>query len=427
MAKHVCVSNACFAIIYFIKAIQFMDHKEEVMSVLQRICAELDEFTTTDTNTALLGGYTGVALFYAYYYQLTGRDEHLEKVYEIIEKCLQALSEEPMNGSHCSGVAGVSWCIQHLTDMGFIETDDAVDTFTDIDVLIGDFMVSELTEGRNDFLHQGLGPALYFLARLPAATAVAQLESLVQHLEKTAIRLPGGIAWKDHFSSKSQEHKEQQLFNLGLAHGNPAIIDILARCYEKGIARETALPLIEESIQWLRSTRNKAGSVEQSFYPVIVDANNEVMGEAHSRLGWCYGDLGIATMLWNTGKRLQRSDYQQEAKEMLQHISRHRDEKNGAVHDACLCHGSAGIAHILQQVGLAANDTVLLEASSRWLQTTLQMNTWADGAAGFKLYHHPDYISSYNVLEGIAGIGLSLISFADSEIKPAWGTCMLIV
>ena len=404
-----------------------MNHKEDTIAVLQRICEELDSFITEDTNTGLLGGYTGIALFYAYYYQLTGKEEHLDKVYEIIEKCLQALAEEPMNGSHCSGIAGVSWCIQHLTEMGLIEADDTADTFADIDVLIADFMVSELQEGRNDFLHQGVGPALYFLERLPAATAVTQLQNLVLQLEKTAIRLPGGIAWKDHFSSKSQEHKEQNLFNLGLAHGNPAIIDILARCYEKGIARETALPLIEGSVQWLLGTRNEPGIAEQSLYPVIVDANNQVMGEAHSRLGWCYGDLGIATMLWNTGKRVGRSDYQQEAQEMFRHISLHRNVKNGAVNDACLCHGSAGIAHILQQVGLAANDTALLNASGDWWRTTLQMNTWSDGPAGFKFYHHPDYISSHNVLEGIAGVGLSLISFVNTEIKPAWGTCMLIV
>jgi lantibiotic biosynthesis protein len=404
-----------------------MDHKEEAMVVLQRICTELDSYVTIDTNTGLLGGYTGVALFYAYYYQLTGKEEHLDKVYEIIEKCLQALAEEPMNGSHCSGIAGVSWCIQHLTEMGFIEADETSDTFTDIDVLIADFMVSELAEGRNDFLHQGLGSALYFLERLPAATAVTQLQNLVQQLEKTAIRLPGGIAWKDHFSNKSQQHKEQDLFNLGLAHGNPAIIDILARCYEKGIAREATLPLITTGIQWLMGTRNKPGDATQSLFPVLVDAGNKAMGEAHSRLGWCYGDLGIATMLWNTGRRLGRNDYQQEAHQMYRRMALHRNAKNGAVNDACLCHGSAGIAHIFQQVGLATNDATLLDASGDWLQMTLHMNNWPDGAAGYKFYHHPDYISSHNVLEGIAGIGLSLISFVDTEIKPAWGSCMLIV
>jgi lantibiotic modifying enzyme len=404
-----------------------MDHKEEALSILQRICTELDTFIEEDTNTGLLGGYTGVALFYAYYYQLTGNEEHLDKIYTIIEKCLQALSEEPMNGSHCSGIAGISWCIQHLSEMGFIEAGDTVDTFADIDLLVTDFMEAELREGRNDFLHQGVGSALYFLERLPAEAAVKQLESLVQHLEKSAMKLPGGIAWKDHFSSKSQENKEQHLFNLGLAHGNPAIIDILSRCYEKNIARETALPLIEESIQWLLQIQNEQGAGDHSMFPVLVDDSNKVIGDSHSRLGWCYGDLGIATMLWNVSNRLQRNDYREEALRMFRQIASYRDEKNGAVNDACLCHGSAGVALIFQQVGLTAGDPDLLEAAKRWLQTTLKINTWADGPAGFKFYHHPDYVISHNVLEGIAGIGLALISFADEDIKPGWGASMLIV
>ena len=67
-----------------------MDQQQEATAVLQRICAALDPFILEDTNTSLLGGYTGVALFYAYYYQLTGKEEHLDNVHYIIEKCLRA-------------------------------------------------------------------------------------------------------------------------------------------------------------------------------------------------------------------------------------------------------------------------------------------------------------------------------------------------
>lgn len=403
-----------------------MDQQQAATAVLQKICAALDPFILEDTNTSLLGGYTGIALFYAYYYQLTGREEHLDNVHYIIDKCLQALSEEPMNGSHCSGIAGVAWCIKHLVAMGFIEADDTEDIFTDIDPLVAEFMTAELAEERNDFLHHGLGTALYFLERLPAPIAAAQLENLVTRLEESAITLPGGIAWKDHFSSKSQQHPDENLFNLGLAHGVPAIISVLARCYEKGIAKERTRRLINSSVQWLLRTRNTGTANTHSRFPTIVNAANEAMGDAHSRLGWCYGDLGIAAMLQGVGKRLDNRVYQEEARQLFNHITNYRNLKNGAVHDGCLCHGSAGIAHILQQAGLSTADPALLNASRKWWQHTLEMNTWDDGPAGYKFYHHPDYISSHNVLEGIAGIGLSLISFVDNNIKPAWGECMLI-
>ena len=403
-----------------------MDYKKAATLALQQICKELDSYIANDSNTGLLGGYTGCALFYAYYYQLTGKEEHLYKIHDVIGKCLQALSEEPMNGSHCSGIAGVSWCIQHLTSLGFIEAGDREEVFSDIDMLVGDFMETELKNGRNDFLHQGLGTALYFLERMPSDNARKQLERMVQHLHASAITLPGGVAWKDHFSGSSQQHQDQDLFNLGLAHGVPAIIAVLARCHEKGITPELVTPLIESSMQWLKGTQNTAGLPGQSMYPVMMNAANKPMGEIHSRLGWCYGDLGIAATLQGTGRRLQKSGYQDDAFRVFHHIATHRNAKNGAVHDACLCHGSAGIAHILQQAGLAANDTQLLGAAREWLEITLKMNAWPDGPAGYKFYHHPHYINSHNILEGIAGIGLSLISFVDTRINPAWGECLLI-
>jgi lantibiotic modifying enzyme len=403
-----------------------MDHKAKVESMLEQISDELDRFVTNDTNIGLLGGYTGCALFYAYYYQITSRDEHLDKVHEIMGKCLEALSEEVLDGSHCSGIAGIAWCIQHLIKMGFIEEEDMIDAFGDIDSVVGDFMEMELSAGRNDFLHQGVGTALYFLERCPDATAIRYLENLVIHLKDTAVILPGGISWKDQFSISSQEQVDRDLFNLGLAHGVPAIIAVLARIYEKGIAVDMVRPLIEDSVKWLLATEKKDGENGQSLYPVLVDAANEVVNNAHSRLGWCYGDLGIATMLWGTGERLQRDDYKAAAHHIFSNIAQHRDVKNGAVHDACICHGSAGIAHIMQQAAIATGDPVLNESAIHWLQTTLQMNTWEDGPAGFKFYHHPAYASSHNVLEGIAGIGLALIGFLDSSVKPDWENSLLI-
>lgn len=403
-----------------------MDQREAAMLLLRRICGELDQFITTGAHAGLLGGYTGAALFYAYYFQLTGEEQHLDKAAAVVEKCLSALSDTPMDGSHCNGLSGIAWCLQHLGAIGLLDTADTADAFTEIDAGVADFMAAELEGGQNDFLHQGLGGALYFLERWPAMEAAAPLEGLIQHLEDTALTLTGGIAWKDNFSSASEANKDQDLFNLGLAHGVPAIIAVLARCYEKNIARHRVLPLLDGSISWLLQTRNLASPVGQSLFPTLVNASGDVAGAAHSRLGWCYGDLGIAATLLGAGHRLQRGDYQHEALQVFRQVARERNVKNGAVHDACMCHGSAGIAHILQQAGLYYGDEQLLSASQYWWKTTLEMNTWADGPAGFKFYHHPDFVSSHNMLEGITGIGLSLISFADTSIKPAWQESLLI-
>ncbi|MBC9929450.1 lanthionine synthetase C family protein [Chitinophaga qingshengii] len=402
-----------------------MNHKEEISTVLENISRELDVFTANDNNAGLLGGYTGCALFYAYYYQHTSGDEHLNKVLMIMEKSIQALAEQPMNGSFCGGVAGVGWCVQHLTQMGFIEEDELEDAFGEIDGMVADFMEETLSAGKNDFLHEGLGTALYFLERpLPVAKPV--LERLVGYLASSAHRYPAGITWKDVFSSRSEQYKTTDLYNLGLAHGVPAILAILGRIYEKGIARDTARRLIEEGISWLMTTRKSEKEDGESLFPVLKDASGNSVGDVHSRLGWCYGDLGIATMLLGAGKRLQRADYTETALTIFHDVAKHRNEKNGAVYDACLCHGSAGIAHILQQAAMATGDPAIEKAAANWLQITLGMNTWQDGPAGYKFFHHPDYHNSYNVLEGIAGVGLSLLGFLQPDVKPGWNNSLLI-
>ncbi|MFY0255492.1 lanthionine synthetase C family protein [Chitinophaga sp. 30R24] len=403
-----------------------MNDKKTAVQVLQQICKELDQFTSENKYAGLLGGYTGSALFYAYYYQLTSNEIYLERTYHIVQRSLQALSEEGLNGSHCSGIAGIGWTLLHLAELELIAQTDLDDAFAEVDQLLAAFMETEIREGRTDFLHQGLGVALYFLHRLPAPIAQTQLAQLVQQLASQSFPLTTGIAWKDHFSSISQEAPTHHLFNLGLAHGVPSIIAILARIYENGIARTTVSPLITQSIDWLWSTRKASSAPDNSLFPVIVDELGINAGQAQSRLGWCYGDLGIATMLWGVGERLSQAAYKAYAHDIFRHIAQHRNRRNGAVHDACLCHGSAGIAHILQQAAIHTNDVLLQQSADEWWHITLQMNTWTDGPAGYKFYSHPEYIASYNMLEGITGIGLALISFLEEEIKPAWNASMLI-
>lgn len=403
-----------------------MDQAKQTGKVLQQISQELDSFIEQEPHPGLLNGYSGTALFYAYYYNLTGKKKHLQKVHQVLLKSVQALSEEELILSHCSGVAGIAWCIQHLMQAGFAEGDGMQDIFEEADDILGSFMESDLRDNNYDFLHQGLGMTLYFLERLPHAKASQYLNEVVMHLEKTAMVNANGISWKDHFSRTSQELGNQDCFNLGLAHGVPAIITILGMIYEKGIATDTALALIDRSVSWLLAVQNKPESGVTSLYPGLVGTNNEAIHGKQSRLGWCYGDLGIAITLWNTGQRTQNQQYLQAAYNIFEHTLKHRDSKNGSVNDACLCHGSAGIAQIFRRASLAGGDPLLLQGAGHWTQQTLQMNTWKDGAAGYKFYNHPSYENCYNLLEGITGIGLSLIASLDKDTAPAWDRCLLL-
>src|SRR4029078_8124424 len=138
-----------------------MDYKK----VLQEISVALDYYTEQENPPGLLGGYTGCALFYAYYYNLTGKKKHLKKVHTLLLKSIQALSEEELIASHCSGISGIVWSVQHLINAGFASADGMEDVFGEVDTLLGTIMEEEIKENRYDFLHEGLGIALYFLEK----------------------------------------------------------------------------------------------------------------------------------------------------------------------------------------------------------------------------------------------------------------------
>ncbi|SEM93605.1 Lanthionine synthetase C-like protein [Chitinophaga rupis] len=404
------------------------NHIKQAGKVLQQISPILDNFIQQDGTPGLLNGYTGCALFYAYYYHLTGKKKYLKQVHTVMLKSIQALSEQQMMLSHCSGISGIAWSIQHLINAGFAEGDGIQDIFEEADEILGSFMDEDLRDNNYDFLHQGLGIAIYFLERLPHPTAVKYLSGVVQQLEKSAVSDAHGIRWKDRFSLTSREEqvRGQSCFNLGLAHGMPAIITILGLIHEKGIEVESTRRLIEGSLQWLLTIQNPPAEGLTSIYPPLVGEANEAINGGQSRLGWCYGDLSVAATLWNTGKRIGQPVYQQAAYTIFEYSIHQRTLKNGSVHDACLCHGSAGIAHIYRRMALDNQDALLLQGADKWLQATLEMNTWQDGLAGYKFFAHPDYQNSYNLLEGITGVGLALIAAVDTQTAPAWDRCLLL-
>ncbi|HEY0611099.1 MAG TPA: lanthionine synthetase C family protein, partial [Chitinophaga sp.] len=280
-----------------------------------------------------------------------------------------------------------------------------------------------LEKQRYDFLHQGLGAALYFLERPMTAATIACLEKMVTQLENAAITLDTGISWKDQFVRKDNTEDH---YNLGLAHGVPAILAILSMLHEKKICVERTLPLLEEGVQWLLSTRNDPGAEPGSWYPTMVTRNNAPIGSPQSRLGWCYGDLGIAITLWNIGVRLEKDAWKKEAVDILAHTLLHRDSRNGTVRDAGLCHGSTGIAQIYRRIYTGSGDERLQTGAGKWLQQTFELGAWEDGPAGFKAHTLNGYINTFNLLEGVTGIGLAMMAAVDEDAAAAWDRCLLL-
>jgi lantibiotic modifying enzyme len=401
-----------------------MTHTTE--QVLQDIADALDLYIEQDLRPSLMSGRSGIALFYAYYYRLTGNEKYLETLGVQVTQCIEDLLEQYPGYNHCNGLAGIAWTLQHLVNIGIADAEDFNELLDSCDNVLATYMDVELAENGYDFLHEGLGAVLYFIERMPHEKALHQLQKTVVYLEKAARLHESGTRWQDIFTTKEKGYEHKELYNLGLAHGTPAILTILGLLYERGIMPVITERLITGGIQWLTATRYATENESRALYPTTVDSDNKPVNSNGSRLGWCYGDLGIAHTLLHAGMKLGNDAYKAEACDVFEHILRHRNKENGSIADACFCHGSAGIAQMYRRAYISSGRGSLLEGAKRWTEETLRMNHWADGAAGFKYHTHSGDENSFHLLDGIAGIGLSLIAALDEETDPAWDRCFLL-
>ena len=151
------------------------------------------------------------------------------------------------------------------------------------------------------------------------------------------------LTWRQPDNSRyrlNREDTKQAEYNLGLAHGVPGIIAAILPALQIPQLKTRTERLLRQSCDWL--LQQQLNTPDQQSYFSLSTTQTRC-----SRLAWCYGDLTIALTLARVGKSLKIPSYMNKAKEISLHTAL-RNEKNGKVYDAGLCHGSASIALIFQ-------------------------------------------------------------------------------
>jgi lantibiotic modifying enzyme len=209
-----------------------------------------------------------------------------------------------------------------------------------------------------------------------------------------------------------------------MAHGIPAIVVFLGKMAQQGTAGEKSLQLLNGAVEYiLRQSldREKYGC----YFPArVVEGEHPI----HSRLAWCYGDLGVSMALWQVSQVTGNKEWGKKAVDVLLYAAKRKNPGMENVADAGLCHGTAGIAHIYNRMFHSTGIEAFKETVEYWMRQTLRMATFDDGLAGYKKSVSPEkseWENSASVLGGIAGIGLVLIS-AISDIEPKWDECLLL-
>ena len=273
------------------------------------------------------------------------------------------------------GAARIAFTVSHLS--GGDDADTAIEA---IERSLIRFL--ERPSDAYDLISGLVGIAVPALQRIsegrPSATSEPLMLAILEQLERMARPMPTGIAW--HTSPTLLPKWQRDLapdgyFNLGLAHGIPGVVAILARYIAAGVEVERARTLLEGALAYLRSV---ASPRTGSRYPTWLASKRE---EAEPRVAWCYGDP-------RRGGRRHVGGHCDGPGRLAGRGARPRPRHGGRsfeasqVVDAGLCHGAAGVAHLFNRLSQATGDAVLARAADTWFTRTLAMRN-TEPVAGF--------------------------------------------
>jgi lantibiotic biosynthesis protein len=392
-----------------------------IHDVAEALRLEVEE-VRPDSDPSLNDGTAGLALFFAHLGVATGEEVWSEYAQRLIEQAIDALANQPLNAWLHGGFAGVGWTIKHLEGLLFDESDDD----DPISELLSEMLEHPVARGDFDLIKGLTGFGVYALEALPRPAARRLIEQVIERLADIGEPAGGGFSWftpPEMLPAWQLEHAPDGYFNLGVAHGVPGVISLLAACTAAGVLPRERRPMLEGAVDWLLRQKQTGGAWS---FPVWVA---EGLDRSPTRPAWCYGDPGVAAALLTAARHTQSSAWEAEALEIARRaVTRPMDESR--VIEACLCHGAAGLGHVFNRMHQATGDPLLAEAARRWFLHALDLRRPGEGVAGFLSYasedpDEPKWAATTGFLVGASGVALALLAAVTPQ-EPAWDRALAI-
>ncbi len=343
-----------------------------------------------------LTGLAGEALFLYTYGRWTGSSRCENGGFLALERAMEMINKGFSWPSFAAGLAGIRFTLRYLASRGHIGEADGR-ALDDIRPYLYEFADRRFAAGDYDFLHGALGMYIGSDRYMAHSDVIAKIGALAVPQGE------GRVAWE----SKHPQTGENEI-NLGLAHGVPSVLWSLSQL-EADPVRDR---LLNEGMSFVLSQRQESAPNGSVFPHRLVGGRPDKAG----RLALCYGDPGVGAALWQIGQRCGRPDWQADAIGILRKAASRRAAEPNRVHDACLCHGTAGLALIFYKMALLTGHDELLDAAGWWAGATLDHGNSPNAPAGYLFLTTGDRrVPNHSLLEGIAGVGLTLLALLDAE------------
>lgn len=355
------------------------------LSSKDHLCADQD---------GLMSGRAGVCLFYAYYYKLFPQDRLIKLIESQSKKAFANLDYKNLRFG--DGLSGILWAYVHIerllgVDIGAFEL--AKDLCNELKQLKED-----LIEGNNlDLLHGTLGMQLLFEALNEEELTACILQSVIDQANVDE----KGVFWWEAMGQAG-------IINMGLAHGQASLLMFLSsQLNHCSPGKKLEIEgLIKSSVDFILNTTFKNKS-QISIFPSYLSKGRP---NSPSRLAWCYGDLGIGIALLYTSIITNNHQLYEKSIETLCSTSSRKEKSQTGIVDLGFCHGSSGLICMYQYAYSISRNSSFQKAANYWSKFTLdqlfvnEINYFAFRGS------EEGWQASMGLLDGLAGIGLSLIS-----------------
>ncbi|WP_375563077.1 lanthionine synthetase LanC family protein [Bernardetia sp. OM2101] len=368
----------------------------------------------------LLAGMPGLILTLSQTQPLSNR----EVIEEYIHKTFDILNESThISPTYCDGLAGYGYVLLQLQKKKLIHTpslqQDIDAVLSEIDEILQEQIVSLSEQNNFDILHGLVGVGLYFLER----ENIENLEKIVQlTISQTSQTEDGFIYWTKY----DKYDYYDTIIDFGNAHGMGANIFFLSKVLSRNILLSELNSKIKEivvaAIEFYLNHLQKLDDVIYCYFPLKIkatDFHNKSYKAENSRLGWCYGDLGILYTLLHTINLLGINKHYDSIVSMLRTVAQRRDYEQNFTIDAGFCHGTSGLAIMFLNIYKITNEEFFLETANYWLEQTKAHKEKEKGNINYGFVIVNSIEENLSILEGLAGVLVCYQKFLEWDTSTA--------
>ena len=349
-----------------------------------------------NNDPSLFGDISGRIMFMFYYGRIYNDKTYLDLATKYLEDIFSIINSMDNPYIHyADGITGIQTMLVHLMSEGFI-SEAQFDIGDEIDDILFQHVRREIDSHSDDFLYGSLGILYYYI--------------LKYKYKKTSILFSRIFTTIDSIYEREFAHEEFecQYIDLGIPHGLSSMLIILSEIHELNVNKEKTRKILDKIYQYFKPFISR--KLGYSFFPTVIEKGSSEK-KFYSRLGWCYGDVSSVLGLLRYSDCTNNKELHDDCINMLKDTCYRKNLAYNIIRDSGICHGSAGLSYIYLYLYKKYKIDMFYKVHRYWLKSIF---CFADhnkeGAAGFAAYTDYGYKKREDILTGIAGIGLVLIS-----------------